>query len=85
MLKRALKTEEDLSDFYEQSQKDDVLRVVAKDLFGMHTVGWSELVLALILAVSLQMAPLKRSNEMMDLLLANFGDNATFDGKNICY
>ena len=85
MLKRALKTEEDLTDFYALSQKDDLLRGVAKDLLGMHTVGWPELFPALILAVSLQMAPLKRSNQMMDQLLANFGENATFDGKNVCY
>jgi N-glycosylase/DNA lyase len=85
MLKRALKTEEDLTDFYKLSQKDDVLRGVAKDLFGMRTVGWPELFPDLILVVSLQMTPLKRSNQMMDLLMANFGDKATFDGKNISY
>jgi hypothetical protein len=39
MLKRALKTEEDLTEFYELARKDDVLRDVVKDLYGMHTVG----------------------------------------------
>ena len=85
MLKRSLKAEEDLSGFYELSQKDDVLRTVVKDLYGMHTVGWPELFPALILAVSLQMAPMKRSNQMMDLLVANFGDDAKFGGKTIRY
>jgi hypothetical protein len=51
----------------------------------MHTIGWPELFSALILAVSLQMAPMKRSNQMMDLLMENFGDEATFDRKTICY
>jgi hypothetical protein len=74
MLKRSLKAEEDLTGFYELSQKDDILEGVAKDLYGMHTIGWPELFPALILAVSLQMAPLKRSNQMMDLLIANFGE-----------
>jgi 3-methyladenine DNA glycosylase/8-oxoguanine DNA glycosylase len=80
MLKRSLKAEEDLSGFYELSQKDDVLQTVVRDLYGMHTVGWPELFPALILAVSLQMAPMKRSNQMMDLLVVNFGDDAKFDG-----
>lgn len=85
MLKRALKAEEDLTGFYKLTQKDDILHDVVKDLHGMHTIGWSELFPALILAVSLQMAPMKRSNQMMDLLMSNFGDQASFDGKTICY
>jgi 3-methyladenine DNA glycosylase/8-oxoguanine DNA glycosylase len=28
---------------------------------------------------------MKRSNQMMDLLMSNFGDQASFDGKTICY
>ena len=85
MLKRALKVEEDLKGFYDLSQKDDILQGVVKDLYGMHTIGWPELFPALILAVTLQMAPMKRSNQMMDLLMANFGDEAGFDGKTIRY
>jgi DNA-3-methyladenine glycosylase II len=85
MLKRALKVEEDLTAFYELSQKDDILQGVVKDLYGMHTIGWPELFPALILAVSLQMAPMKRSNQMIDLLMANFGENASFEGKTIRY
>jgi DNA-3-methyladenine glycosylase II len=85
MVKRALKTEEDLTEFYKLSQKDDILQGVVKDLYGMHTVGWPELFPALILAVTLQMAPMKRSNQMMDLLIANFGDQARFDGKTMRY
>ena len=85
MIKRALKTEEDLTDFYKLSQKDDILRDTVKDLYGMHTVGWPELFPALILAVTLQMAPMKRSNQMMDLLTAKFGNQVSFDGKTISY
>lgn len=85
MLKRALKTEEDLTEFYRLSEEDGILRGVVKDLYGMHTVGWPELFPALILAVTLQMAPMKRSNQMMDLLNANFGDKAKFDDRNIRY
>ena len=85
MLERSLKVEEDLTGFYVLSRKDPILRGVVKDLYGMHTIGWPELFPALILAISLQMAPMKRSNEMMDLLMVNFGDEASFDGKTIRY
>ena len=85
MVKRALKVEEDLTGFYKLSQKDKILHDVIKDLYGMHTVGWPELFPALILAVTLQMAPMKRSNQMMDLLIENFGDHASFDGKTMKY
>ena len=85
MVKRALKTEEDLKEFYKLSQKDDILQSVVKDLYGMHTVGWPELFPALILAVTLQMAPMKRSNQMMQLLTANFGTQASFNGKTMRY
>jgi 3-methyladenine DNA glycosylase/8-oxoguanine DNA glycosylase len=85
MLKRALKVEADLKGFYELSQKDDLLQGVGKDLYGTHTLGWPELFPALILAVTLLMAPMKRSNQMMDLLMTNFGDDAFFDGKTIRY
>jgi DNA-3-methyladenine glycosylase II len=85
MLTRALKTEEDLNPFYGLSGKDDILRGVVKDLYGMHTVSWPELFPALILAVTLQMAPMKRSDQMMDALLNQFGDKVSFDGKTMGY
>lgn len=85
MLKRALKTEEDLTPFYNLSRKDNILRDAVLDLYGMHTVGWPELFPALILAVTLQMAPMKRSNQMMELLTAKYGDQVDFDGKSIRY
>jgi len=85
MLRRALRTDEDLTDFYTLAEKDDILRQTARELCGMHTVAWPELFPALVLAVTLQMAPMKRSNQMMDLLMQGFGENAVFDGKNVRY
>jgi len=85
MVKRALKTEEDLTEFYKLATNDKILSAVVKDLYGMHTIGWPELFPALILAVTLQMAPMKRSNQMMELLITNFGDYADFDGKTMQY
>jgi DNA-3-methyladenine glycosylase II len=85
MVTRALKTDEDLNDFYRLAAKDDILRDLVQDLYGMHTVGWPELFPALILAVTLQMAPWKRSDQMMTALLRNFGDTVCFDGKTMGY
>jgi DNA-3-methyladenine glycosylase II len=85
LIKRALRAEEDLTEFYKLAEKDNILSAVVKDLYGMRTVAWPELFPALILAVTLQMAPLKRSNQMMDLLIEHFGNEARFDGKTIRY
>jgi DNA-3-methyladenine glycosylase II len=85
VLQRALRTDEDLTEFYELARNDDVLRNAAEDLCGMRSVSWPELFPALILALTLQMAPLKRSNQMMDMLVENFGDEARFDGKTLLY
>lgn len=84
-LQRALRTREDLTKFYALSDSDDILKKTIRDLWGLHSVGWPELFPALILAVTLQMAPLKRSDQMMDKLLHNFGEEATFDGKKVLY
>ncbi len=85
IVKRALRVEEDISEFYALARKDDVLKAVVEDLRGMRTVSWPELFPALILAVTLQMAPMKRSNQMMALLLENFGEQVRFDGKTLGY
>jgi DNA-3-methyladenine glycosylase II len=85
MLKRALRTEEDLTEFYRIAEKDAVLSSVAQDLCGMRIATWPELFPALILAVTLQMAPMKRADQMMKLLIEKFGDHVHFDEKVIRY
>src|SRR3990170_6300544 len=49
------------------------------------SIAWPELFAGLILAVTLQMAPMKRTNQMMDLLMENFGGRVKFDGKTVDY
>jgi 3-methyladenine DNA glycosylase/8-oxoguanine DNA glycosylase len=85
LLARSLRVDEDLRSFYEMSAKDSILAPVVEDLKGMRTLTWPDIFPALILAVTLQMAPLARSTQMMELLRANFGENAVFDGKRIRY
>jgi 3-methyladenine DNA glycosylase/8-oxoguanine DNA glycosylase len=84
-VERALGVKEDLGEFYVMASKDKILRELVKDLFGMRTMAWPELFPALVLAVTLQMAPMKRSNQMMELLIKNFGDEICFDGKTIVH
>ena len=84
-VERGLGVKEDINEFYKIAEKDKILRQSAEDLFGMRTVAWPELFPALILAVTLQMAPMKRSNQMMDLLITEFGEKVSFDGKTIAH
>ena len=84
-VERALGVKQDIREFYEMACKDEILRQTVDDLYGMRTVAWPELFPALILAVTLQMAPMKRSNQMMDLLIENFGEHVCFDGKTIVH
>jgi 3-methyladenine DNA glycosylase/8-oxoguanine DNA glycosylase len=83
VVNKALNVKEDLSEFYSLAKKDKILRDVVEDLCGMRSMSWPDLLPALILAVTLQMAPMKRSNQMMDLIIQNFGDTIKFDGKTI--
>ena len=85
ILERALKVKEDLNEFYEIAKDDEFLDSVVQDLKGMRTVSWPNLFPALILAVSLQMAPIKRSNRMMDLLIEEFGEEIKFENMEIKY
>jgi len=73
----------DLSDFYDLARKDPVLRHTVSDLHGLHRTGFSSLFAAATLAISLQMAPIKRSNEMQGCLIERYGEVALFDGREI--
>ena len=84
-VERALGVKEDLSQFYVMASKDKILRELVKALYGMRTMAWPELFPALVLAVTLQMAPMKRSNQMMALLIKNFGEEICFGGKSIAH
>lgn len=85
LLARSLRVDEDLRQFYEMAAQDGVLAQVVDELRGMRTLSWPDLFPALILAVTLQMAPLARSSQMMELLRTQYGEDATFDGRRIRY
>jgi DNA-3-methyladenine glycosylase II len=84
-VERALGVKENINEFYEMAQKDTVLRQTVEDLWGMRTLAWPELFPSLILAITLQMAPMSRSNQMMNLLIENFGEAVEFDGRVVTH
>jgi 3-methyladenine DNA glycosylase/8-oxoguanine DNA glycosylase len=61
------------------------LKPVVKDLYGMRKTKRPDIFPRLTLAITLQMAPLKRSNQMMNLLIENYGRKVAFDGKEVSY
>ncbi|MDD1769916.1 MAG: endonuclease III domain-containing protein [Methanomassiliicoccales archaeon] len=75
--------DEDLSDFYAMARKDDILRLALDDLCGMHNTMQSTVFPDASLAILLQMAPMKRSGEMMDCYIKRYGDAAEFDCRKI--
>jgi len=80
-----LNLEEDIREFYSLSESDPVLRQLVKDLYGMRITKRPDIFPTLILAVTLQMAPIKRSNQMRNLLIKNYGVKVKFDGKEVLY
>ena len=76
--------DDDLHQFYSLAKKDPILKYVVSDLFGMHSTSSGDTVFPdAILAILLQMAPLKRSNEMMNCVITEYGEKAEFEGNTI--
>jgi 3-methyladenine DNA glycosylase/8-oxoguanine DNA glycosylase len=65
------------------ARRDPILRHTLANLYGMHDTEPSHLFAAATLAVLLQMAPLKRSEQMMDCVIRHFGELAQFGGRRI--
>jgi 3-methyladenine DNA glycosylase/8-oxoguanine DNA glycosylase len=74
---------QDLGTFYYMARKDPILRHTVDDLYGMHDTDPESLFSEATLAILLQMAPLKRSEEMMECMIRNFGEVAEFNNKKI--
>jgi 3-methyladenine DNA glycosylase/8-oxoguanine DNA glycosylase len=74
---------DDLNEFYKFARRDPILRHAVDHLYGMHdTLGGSVFDFA-ILAICLQMATLKRSEQMMDCMVGRYGEVAEFDGMSV--
>lgn len=82
-LAHSLGADGDLTEFYELARVDSILRHVIEDLYGMHSTGPGTIFPEAALAILLQMAPLKRSDEMMSCFISKYGETAEFDGRGI--
>jgi len=76
---------EDIREFYALAESDPVLRLLVKDLYGMRRTKRPDIFPMLVLAVTLQMAPIKRSSQMMNLLIREYGERIVFDGREVLY
>jgi 3-methyladenine DNA glycosylase/8-oxoguanine DNA glycosylase len=78
-----LGADEDLDGFYRFAAGDPVLSITIKHLKGMRIGAFDDLFGDVILAILLQMAPMSRSNKMMDAILGLYGTPISFDGATV--
>jgi 3-methyladenine DNA glycosylase/8-oxoguanine DNA glycosylase len=80
-----LRLEEDLKPFYALARRDSLVKTLVEDLYGMKRTKRPDIFPQLILAITLQMAPIARSDQMMDLLIKEYGEKIAFDGRRVLY
>jgi 3-methyladenine DNA glycosylase/8-oxoguanine DNA glycosylase len=83
LLAQAIGADQDLQEFYSVAMSDQILKHVIGDLYGMHDTFSPNIFSEAILAILLQMAPLRRSTAMMASFIDVYGDVADFDGKRM--
>jgi DNA-3-methyladenine glycosylase II len=83
VIRSGLGADEDLEGFYRFAKDDPVLSLTVQDLYGMRTGLVDDVFGGTILAILLQMAPMSRSEQMMEALLQHFGIRIEFDGKEV--
>jgi hypothetical protein len=83
LLGSKLAVDQDLGSFYRLARRDPILRYPARRLRGMRSTGPAHLFADVVLALSLHMAPMKRSEEMMECFIERYGGHAEFEGRDI--
>jgi DNA-3-methyladenine glycosylase II len=83
MVLAGLGADEDLAGFYRFAQDDPVLKTATADHPGMRIGLLDDVFGGVILAILLQMAPITRSEQMMDAVLDLAGTKVAFDGKEV--
>jgi DNA-3-methyladenine glycosylase II len=83
IIRYGLGAHEDLPGFYTFADSDPVLKRAVADHRGMRIGHLEEVFDGVILAILLQMAPIARSEQMMDRVLEKFGTRIAFDGKEV--
>jgi 3-methyladenine DNA glycosylase/8-oxoguanine DNA glycosylase len=83
MMGQALGVDEDIRPLYKMMRRSRILKGLVRHLYGMRE-GWGmNIFSSLSLAILLQMAPIKRSEEMWDCLIRSYGKKISFEGKTI--
>jgi 3-methyladenine DNA glycosylase/8-oxoguanine DNA glycosylase len=80
-----LNLNENVRQFYALGRRDPLVKVLVEDLYGMRNTKTCDIFSRLILAVTLQMAPITRSDQMMNLLIEEYGETLRFDGREVAY
>jgi 3-methyladenine DNA glycosylase/8-oxoguanine DNA glycosylase len=82
-IRSALGGDEDLAGFYRFARGDPILSAAADHLKGMRVGMAKDIFGDVTLAILLQMAPMARSNQMMEAVLEHFGRRLAFDGREV--
>jgi DNA-3-methyladenine glycosylase II len=82
-LRRALDVDADIRGFYRLASRDTVLKRIVRPRYGMREAYWAGLWPLLLLAITLQMAPIKRSQAMLHALLEHYGQPLRFNGHTV--
>ncbi|OFW59250.1 MAG: hypothetical protein A2W01_01205 [Candidatus Solincola sediminis] len=72
-----------LDSFYKFASREPILAKAVADLYGMRPGRLDDIFGRVILAISLQMAQLRRSRAMMDDILNYYGTRLLFDGQSV--
>jgi DNA-3-methyladenine glycosylase II len=83
IVRYGLGAHEDLEGFYTFAERDPVLKRAVADHPGMRIGHLEDVFDGVILAILLQMAPIARSEQMMDRVLEEFGTRIVFDGREV--
>ena len=83
VVRAGLGADEDLRGLYRFARNDPVLKKAIADHPGMRIGLLDDVFGGVILAILLQMAPIKRSGQMMDKVLEHFGTRISFDGREV--
>jgi DNA-3-methyladenine glycosylase II len=82
-IRAGLGGDEDLAGFYAVAHQDPLLAETVEDLHGMRLGRLDDLFGRVILAITLQMAPLARSMAMLNAVLEHYGKTLLFDDHGV--
>jgi 3-methyladenine DNA glycosylase/8-oxoguanine DNA glycosylase len=82
-VQNGLGVQADLDGFYRLAKTDELVKHLITDLYGLRIGFLSGVFERSLLAITLQMAPLKRSMEMRQCLIDGYGHRMKVDGREV--